>query len=360
MRVGLVHNRATQEHLHEAPELTLNLCDSPETIEAVTTALEAGGHRVTPLVVDRHLPEVLVNTPFDIIFNIATGFHGSTRQANIPAMLEYLSIPYTGGDVRAETVTNHKPVMKTLLRQNHLPTPRFQTFDHAGEPLKSSLRFPLIVKLPAEGGSLGLEPSSVVHNRAQLRAQVAAILDKYNQGALVEEFVGGREFTVPVLGNDPPYALPVVERIYYGDVKIQLDEPEPSTLSLYRQMMGHEPDYTEVDNQSVAPADLSAEATAHIQSLAVAAFRALGCRDWARIDLRMDHKNRVYILDVNLEPAITPDYALAKSAYATGWSYQQLVNRILNHAAARYPHLRQNPDSSPNGRVSSMYDALRT
>jgi D-alanine-D-alanine ligase-like ATP-grasp enzyme len=342
MLVGLVHNRATEELLRESPELTLNLCDSVETIEAVIEALEAGGHSVVPVLVDKHLPVTLAGSHFDIVFNISAGFfYGESRQAAIPAMLDYLNIPYTGGGLLAETLAHHKHIMKDLLLRRGLPTPAFQMFQHEGEPLRSDLRFPLIVKLPSEGGSLGLDLDSVVDHEAALREQVAWMLNKYQQGALVEEYIEGREFTVPVLGNNPAYALPVVERIYGGDIRIQLDGPEPSTLAFYRQVMGEDPDFTPYECQSVAPAPLSRKQKKHIQAITVAAFQALSCRDWARIDLRMDDQGRAFILDVNLEPTLTPEYALAKSAAAAGMSFTELVNRILAHAVERYPHLRQ-------------------
>ena len=115
MKVGFVFNAATEEALSESPELTLNLTDAPETIAAVHQALEAGGYRVTPLNADRRLPGTLAKSRFDIVFNIATGFYGDTRQANVPAMLEFLRIPHTGAGVLGETITHHKPVMKQIL-----------------------------------------------------------------------------------------------------------------------------------------------------------------------------------------------------------------------------------------------------
>ena len=342
MLIGLVHNRATEELLRESPELTLNLSDSVETIEAVIEALEAGGHTVVPVLVDRHLPVTLANTHFDMVFNISAGFlYGDSRQATIPAMMDYLNIPYTGGGVLAETLAHHKHVMKDLLLSHGLPTPAFQLFQQADEPLHPALRFPLIVKLPSEGGSLGLDLASIVYDEAALRAQVKRMLAKYQQGALVEEYIEGREFTVPVLGNNPPYALPVVERIYGGEIRIQLDGPEPSTLAFYQEVMGEDPDYTPYDCQSVAPAPLSNKQTAYIQQITVATYQTLSCRDWARIDLRMDDQGQPYILDVNLEPTLTPEYALGKSAAAAGMTFHELVNRILAHAVERYPHLRQ-------------------
>jgi D-alanine-D-alanine ligase len=132
-----------------------------------------------------------------------------------------------------------------------------------------------------------------------------------------------------------------VERQYFGDIRIQLDEPEPTTLQMYERMVGRELKYTVVDSRSVAPADLTDSEAQQIEKVTLRAYQVLGCRDWARIDLRMDGQGYVYILDVNLEPAIAPAYALARAAHAAGWTYTTLVNRILGHAIERYPHLHR-------------------
>jgi len=355
LTVALIFNIATPELLRQNPELVLNLTDAPETIAAVTDALAEGGHRVIRLNADHNLPRALAHGDFDIAFNIATGIYGDTRPANVPALLEYLRIPHTGPGVYAETVTHHKPVMKTLLLAADLPTPRFQVFNAPDEPLKPALRFPLIAKLPAEGGSLGMDEGSVVHGDAALRARVRRLLTRYGQGALVEEYVAGREFTVPVLGNEPPYALPVVERVFLGDCHIMLDEPEETTLRELERLTGEPYLFTPTESRSVAPADLPDDVTEAIQQISVAAYRSLQCQDWARVDLRMDAQGRIYIIDVNLEPAIAPDYALAISARAHGWTYAELVNRILDHALARHPHL----PAQHRPAVERVHDARR-
>ncbi|MFN8449974.1 MAG: hypothetical protein U0521_15665 [Anaerolineae bacterium] len=339
MKVALVYTGATEETLAESPEMVLNLADAPETIEAVKAALEAGGHVVIPLNTDRQLPAVLTEAAFDIVFNIATGYYGDTKQANVPAMLEYLRIPHTGASVLGEVLAHHKPTMKAILLAHGLPTPPFQHFDRADAPLDSSLRFPLIVKLPFEGGSLGMTPDSVVRDEAALRVQLALLLDKYQQGALAEEYLDGREFTVSVLGNDPPYMLPIVERRYFDNIRIQLDAPEPTTEAMLKQVTGLDAEYIEYNSDSVAPADLTDAEAAQIEAAAVGAYRVLRCRDWVRIDLRMDERGVAQLIDVNHEPAIAPDYAVARAARAAGWTYNQLVNRILEHALERYPWL---------------------
>jgi D-alanine-D-alanine ligase-like ATP-grasp enzyme len=340
MRVGFVYNVATEDQLREDPELTLNLTYSQETIQAVAEALQTEGHTVSCLNADRDLPKILVEQVFDIVFNIATGMYGDTRPAHVPAMLEYLRIPHTGPGVAAESVCHHKPVMKLIVRAHGLHTPPFQVFHYADEALWADLRFPLIVKLPAEGGSLGLSYDSIVDNETALRTRLEYVLGKYQEGALVENFIDGREFTVTVLGNNPPYALPVAELLFFGAKAIRLDEPDESTFEQLKGIAGDNLSFTPMESRSIAPADLSDDLAGRIQQVAIDAYKALGCQDWARIDLRMDAQGVIYVLDVNLEPGIAPDYVMFKSAKAAGWTYNQLINRILEHAIERYPHLR--------------------
>jgi D-alanine-D-alanine ligase len=343
MRVAFIYNIATEELLLERPEMTLRDCDSMETIEHLTAALEAGGHTVIGLNADQQLPAILVEarSRFDIVFNIATGVYGESRQTHVPAMCEYLRIPHTGSGVLAEAICHHKPQTKMILMAHGVPTAPFQVFGNADEPLKPDLRFPLIVKLASEGASMGLDYDSVVHNETDLRERVALLVNSYQQNALVEEYIDGREFTIAVMGNNPAYALPVAEILFFGKVPIRLDEPEREHFEMLKQATGqHDLEFVEMESRSVAPADVAPELAERIQQTAIAAYNALGCLDWARVDMRMDGDGNLYVLEVNLEPGIAPEYVFPRMAEAAGWTYTELINRILNHAIDRYPQLK--------------------
>jgi D-alanine-D-alanine ligase len=343
MRVAFIYNIATEQLLRERPEATLRDCDSTETIQHVTAALEAGGHYVVGFNADQRLPAILADekSNFDIVFNIATGVYGESRQTHVPAMCEYLRIAHTGSSVIAEAICHHKPQTKMLLMAHGVPTAPFQVFGDVNVPLRPELRFPLIVKLTSEGASMGLDYGSVVHNEADLRERVAYLTSTYQQNALVEAFIDGREFTVAVIGNTPPYALPVGEILFFGKVPIRLDEPDMEHFEMLKQITGqHDMEYIGMESRSVTPADVSREVAERIQQTAIAAYNAIGCADWARVDMRMDHDGNLYVLEVNLEPGIAPDYVFARMAYAAGWTYTEMINRILNHAVERYPHLQ--------------------
>lgn len=336
MHVGFIYNIATEKLLQERPEMTLRDSDTIETIEEVTRALEAGGHTVTGLNADPELPARLVNARFDMVFNIATGVYGETRQSHVPAMLDYLQIPHTGPGVLGETICHHKYMQKYVFAALGIPSAPYQLFNRLDEPLKADLTYPLICKLPSEGASMGLDYNSVVNNEGELRERLAFLFEIYGAPVLVEQYIDGREFTVAVLGNNPPYALPIAELEFFGKLPIRLDQLEDSNFELLKQATGRDLELVEMESRSNVPAHLPQELDERIQKLAIAAYQAAGCKDWARIDLRMDQAGNLYVLECNLGPGIASDCIFARCAFAAGWSFEKLVNTILNHAVERY------------------------
>ncbi len=357
MHVGFIYNIATEELLRERPEMTLRDSDAIETIEEVTRALEKGGHRVTGMNADQQLPGRLAEAGFDIVFNIATGVYGESRQTHVPAMLEYLRIPHTGPGVLAEALCHHKPQQKMVMMANGVPSAAFQVFRSADETIKPDLRFPLIVKLPSEGASMGLDYNSVVQNEAELREKIRFLMDIYQDNVMVEEYIDGREFTVAVLGHSPAYALPVAELEFFGKLPIRLDQVEDSNFELLKQATGNDDlELVEMESRSNVPAGLPEALEQRIGQTAIDAFNAIGCKDWARVDMRMDKDGNLYVLEVNLGPGIASDCVFARCAFAAGWSFDQLVNTILNHATARYPHLsgQANPVGSKSHYLGTL------
>ena len=175
--------------------------DSEETIEAIMGALEAGGHQVTFLEGDVTLYDTLRQVKPDICFNICEGHFGDSREAQVPALLEMLRIPYTGSRVLTLALALDKPMTKRVLAYHGLPTPPFQVFERVNEPLDPDMHFPLFVKPSREGTGMGVSAESIVHDEAQLRVQLERQLARYNQPILVERFIEGREVTVGMLGN---------------------------------------------------------------------------------------------------------------------------------------------------------------
>ena len=185
--------------------------DTFETIDAVRSSL-AEFHDVTLIEADNDLYGKLLDQRPEIVFNIAEGLYGVSREAQIPAILEMRQIPYTGSDPLTLAVCLDKSRAKEILSYYNIPNPKFYVIDHSAEIEGMSARFPAIVKPLHEGSSKGIFNSSLVSNRFELTRQISHILDNYGEPALVEEYLPGREFTVAVLGNGAQTrVLPIVE-----------------------------------------------------------------------------------------------------------------------------------------------------
>lgn len=320
--------------------------DSEETTKAVTEAINAGGHRVTFLEGDVTLYDRLREVQPDICFNICEGHFGDAREAQVPAILEMLRIPYTGSRVLTLALALDKPMTKRVLAYHNLPTPAFQVFERITEPLDPDMRFPLFVKPSREGTGMGVSAESVVYNEEQLHVQLRRLFERYDQPVLVEHFIEGREVTVGVVGN---LASPVAWRIpeneeaprvsrglhFFPPLEVDMKRYPAEEAGIYtgriKTELAHEFHY-------FCPAPLSPEKTEELNWLTAATFRVTGCMDVARVDFRFDtnDNDKPYILEINPLPGLNPDYSdLCIEARAGGWTYEMLVNRILDEAIDR-------------------------
>jgi len=325
--VALLYNlRKNAPHISGAPADIWADLDSEHTVEALAEALRQGGHEVIPLEGDLELYDKLRELKPDIAFNICEGHHGDSREAQVPAILEMLQIPYTGSKVLALALTLDKPMTKRVLAYHGLPTPAFRVFRSPDEGLDPRLSFPLIVKPSREGTGMGITRDSIVHDESALRKQVARVVAAYRQPALVEEFVDGREVTVGLLGNEELHILPILE--------VDLSPCPPEEAGIYTSRIK-----TELYNvpRYLSPAPLEEGKAEELKRLAVAAFRALDCLDMCRVDFRLDREGQPWILEVNPLPGLSPGVSdLVMMAEAEGMSHTELVNTILNHARRRY------------------------
>jgi D-alanine-D-alanine ligase len=321
--------------------------DSEETIQAILDALEAAGHRATFLEGDVTLYDNLQKVKPDICFNICEGHFGDSREAQVPAILEMLRIPYTGSRVLTLALALDKPMTKRVLAYHKLPTPAFQTFERVDEPLDPDMEFPLFIKPSREGTGMGVSAESILQDEGQLRAQLRRIFERYDQPALVERFIEGREVTIGLVGNlTPPVAWRIPEdeeapRISRG---LQFFPPLEVDMAAYpAEEAGVYTSRIKVDLvhefHYLCPAPLSAELVEELNWLAAATFRVTGCLDVARVDFRLDANdgNKPYILEVNPLPGLNPGYSdLCLEAAAEGWSYEELISCILDEAIERY------------------------
>lgn len=321
--------------------------DSEKTIHAITEALESGGHQVTFLEGDVTLYDNLRKVKPDICFNICEGHFGDAREAQVPAILEMLRIPYTGSKVLTLALTLDKPMTKRVLAYHNLPTPPFQTFERITEALDPDMKFPLFVKPSREGTGMGVSAESIVNNEQELRKQLRRLFERYDQPVLVERFIDGREVTVGVVGNlTSPVAWRIPENEEAPRIQRGLHFFPPLEIDMSRYPAEEKGVYTSrikvdwVDEfHYLCPAPLADEVVEELNWLTAATFRITGCQDVARVDFRLDahDNNKPYILEINPLPGLNPGYSdLCVEAVADGWKYEELVNRILDEALERY------------------------
>jgi len=346
-RVALLANlKKNAPHWDGMPPDQWDDLDSEKTIIALTEAIKAGGHECSFFEGDETLIDKLRKYNPDICFNICESHFGDAREAQIPALLEILRIPYTGSKVLALALALDKPMTKRILAWHDLPTPEFQSFERVDEPLNEDMIFPLFVKPSREGTGMGVSAKSIVRNENELREQVEFIIKKYHQTALVERFIEGREVTVGFVGN---LIGPVARRLPHN-----LDAPRiQAGLHFFPPMEVDLNPYLETDvvysnRLKVAlaedltylcPAPLDEDMIDELNWLAAAVFRVTGGLDVSRIDFRLDIHNdlKPYILEINPLPGLSPGISdIVIEAAADKINHTELVNMILNTALKRY------------------------
>jgi D-alanine-D-alanine ligase len=320
--------------------------DSEKTVDALLQAIRSGGHHSEFLEGNISLFDTIRKYRPDICFNICEGHFGDAREAQVPAILEMLRVPYTGSKVLTLALALDKPMTKRVLRYHDLPTPTFQTFERVDETLDLDMEFPLFVKPSREGTGMGVTRSSIVHNDEELREQVYQCLKKYKQPALVERFIEGREVTVGVVGN---LQGPVARRLPEDDTapRVQAGLRFFPPMEVNLQPFG-DSDIVYSNRLKVAlaeqldylcPAPLDGEMVDELNWLTAAVFRVTGALDVSRVDFRLDINDdlKPYILEINPLPGLAPGYSdLVIEAAAEGVDHTFLVNMILDSALKRY------------------------
>jgi D-alanine-D-alanine ligase len=310
--------------------------DSEETIQAVANALKAGGHEVILLEANQDFADKLRFFQPDIVFNIAEGMQGDSRESQVPAICEFFDIPYTGSGVLTLSICLNKARTNEVLLSNGVMVPPFQVFYTHEDGLQLNSEFPLIVKLLHEGSSMGLSKMSVVHNEKALRDQVNFLISTYQEPVLVQKFIIGREFTIGILGNQDLFTLPITEITFQDPFGIVLFYPDDEVIPMIKQVKGDQfvNDFMNqiIFEKSKCPADINPELAERINQMALKAYEVLECRDWCRIDIRLGSDDVLYILELNPIAGIAPGYWLPRSAEVANLNYDAFVNKILDIA----------------------------
>lgn len=272
----------------------------------------------------------------DICFNSSEGHYGDSREAQMPAILDMLRIPYTCAGVLGMSLSHNKHVAKQMFRYAGLPTADFFVVNDPDHMPENHLRFPLFVKPAFEGSSIGINETALVHTQAELEKQVRWVWKNLNSAILVEEYIKGREFTIGMLGDE---VLPIVEIVsptgFYDNAQKEDQESE-----VYR----------------VCPAHLPEEKTLEFKRIALESKRILQLEDVCRMDMRMDENGTPYILEVNPIPLLYPDpeqASLVYAARAAGYTYTDIVRKIMESAIKRWQNLLKS-QLIPVGRVRQV------
>ncbi|MCK9430471.1 MAG: ATP-grasp domain-containing protein [Candidatus Omnitrophica bacterium] len=329
MKVALTYNLKKKDPLK--PVDYFSEYDSEETINSVITALKNKGHSVEAIDVDYPaLFSYFKKNRVDMVFNIAEGKHGRFRESEVPAVLDYLNIPYTGSETFSLALALNKALTKKILKAENIPTPNFQLFVRGDEELSADLTFPLIVKPNCEGSAKGINKTNVVNSKEDLFRKVRECIDIYRQEALVEEFIEGKELTVGILENGKTRVLPILE--------IDFSNCKKSGEYFYSWKMKEFQGNTELGlvPEFYCPARLDKDIEEKVKDVALRTHRAVGCLDISRTDIRLDKSNTPYVLEINPLPGLDPKESnFPIMAYAAGMKYDDLIEAILMSASER-------------------------
>jgi D-alanine-D-alanine ligase len=316
--------------------------DKKETIQEIQSAIESDGHTTVFIPADANLPFALAHIRPDICFNISEGIYGDAREAQIPALLELLRIPYTASRVLTNAVSLDKTMTKRIWRDKGLPTAAFQEFVTGDEPLADDMIFPMFVKPASEGTGMGMDGGSVVQDKTSLYQRVNWVINNYHQAALVEEYLPGREFTVAVMGREDAARFSPHPKIYETDGfhRFPLLEVD-SSVSVTPGIYGHAAKILHTGENGVplfiCPATVEEPLASSLQNLAIKAHKAINAVDVSRVDIRLDKNGQPRLMEINTLPGLTRGFSdLCVIAEAESWNYRDIILEILYLGASRF------------------------
>ena len=323
MKIGLVYDLRHQYLAEGFSEEDVAEFDSEETIAKLAEAMRACGHEVDCVGRGRDLARRLVDGDrWDLVFSIAEGLAGRSREAQVPALLEMYGVPYTFSDPLVCAATLDKAFAKRIVSSYGVRTPGFAVVREPADLERVSLTYPLFVKPVAEGTGKGVDGTSRIATPEELRVTCLSILDRLDQPALVEEYLPGREFTTGILGTGGDARA-------IGTMEICILPNAPSidyTFDVKEQCESC------VSYEALEPGALRDT----IEALALDAYRALECRDAGRVDIRLDRDGQPAFMEVNPLPGLHPTHSdLPMIATRAGMAYEELIGAIIESARTR-------------------------
>jgi D-alanine-D-alanine ligase len=314
------------------PQYPIRVSTVREEYNAIIKALRAEGFSARAVNLEERLDvleRLLQRNPPDAIFNLVEFFHDNPGlESTVAGMYDLYKVPYTGAPPFALSLCQRKGLTKQVLLANGVPTPKFRLLKLPKIAKRHGLRYPVIVKPAREDASAGVDKDSVVREYASLTERIKKMFAEFAPPIIVEEFIEGRELHVSILGNDPPVMLPPIEFDFS-----EYPSDHPSIISYNAKWNPLDESYHLL--HSICPAKLPVRVRKTVEEIALHAYQVTGCRDYARLDLRLDTKNRVYVLEVNPNPDLTEGVSFMESAEKAGISFSQALGRIVEYARAR-------------------------
>ncbi|MGQ9560664.1 MAG: D-alanine--D-alanine ligase family protein [Candidatus Oleimicrobiaceae bacterium] len=303
-------------------------------VEAVHEALLQLGHRPERLPV-RDVRAAIASVEEakpDVIFNLCESYWGKAQlEMAVAGLWELLGVPYTGNPPLALGMAQHKVVAKQLFAAAGIRTPAYQVFTSVPSSERFSLRLPAIAKPSQEDASVGITERSFIRTLDQLPGVVETLLRQYRQPVLVEEYIEGREFNVSVLDTEPPMVLPLSEIDFSA-----LGTGLPRITSYEAKWLPEHPLYR--NTPAMCPAQVERPLRRRLERTALRVFRLLHGRDYGRVDMRVDGKGAIFVLEFNPNPDISPEAGYTRSLKAAGIEFAEFVDRLLAHALYRGRH----------------------
>lgn len=324
MKIGMTFDLRDEYRAMGYSESQTAEFDRAETIDNIAAELIGLGHEVDRIGHVRQLTcRLAAGDRWDLVFNLSEGLWGVGREAQVPALLDAYGIPYTFSDPLVCALTLHKGMTKHVLRSAGIATTDFVVVEREEDLAKVKFEFPVFAKPVAEGTAKGIDANSRIDTPKELRQRCLAILEEYDQPALVEPYLKGREFTTSIVGSGN-------EARVIGTLELGYREKAEANAYTYlnKELCESLVDYFLTD----------AEAAARCERAALDTWRALGCRDGGRVDFREDEKGQLFVLEVNPLPGMHPSHSdLPMTCTAVGMSYRDLIAEIVASAARRLP-----------------------
>jgi D-alanine-D-alanine ligase len=308
--------------------------DTVLTAKKIASVLKHSGFKVSLFEVNEKTVQKLPTIKTDFFFNLCGGIGNlPNSEHEVVDILDRINIPYSGASSDKLLLTTNKVITKKYFNKYNIPTPSYQVFKSKDEKLKDGLTFPLIVKPIAEDCSFGIHSDSVVINSKQLRKKVEDVIRTYKEPALVEDYINTRELNVTIVGNGEQAKVLPISEIVFG--KSYNQKKKWKIVDFAAKWLEDSVSYH--DTVGICPSDLSASIKDRIEKYALKAYKKIcGNPGYARFDIRLAEDNKIYFLEINLNPDISDGMGAARSAKAYGWNYPDFLHKIIEVSINRH------------------------